>query len=160
MQTPVNLQNPFEYSLLLTLALAAAVILPIAIFLFFILRGFKFPTYVRKQKPKVVKPYKTDLPSLKRKYIQKINELQELCKKENLEDREAYLRLSSLVRTFAHHATGVHVQNFSLFEIKALNIPSLHGLIEEFYKPEFAYEAESHIEKAFEDARTVVLTWN
>ena len=84
MQTPVNLQNPFEYSLLLTLALAAAVILPIAIFLFFKLRGFKFPTYVRKQKPKVVKPYKTDLPSLKRKYIQKINELQELCKKENL----------------------------------------------------------------------------
>ena len=152
MPISVDLQDMFSYSLLLTIGLGLLVVLPIIILVIF------------KRKPKPIKPKvisKMAADQIKSKYLKTINEIETKYKAHEIDDREAYLQLSSAVRGFVQEMTGVRAMNLTLHEISGLGMPSLHNLIAEFYRPEFAFDSEgADTPKSIADARTVVEKWN
>lgn len=150
--TTVDLQKPFSYSLIILGILIFLVLLPWIIKLIqFIIKHW--PKKKNKPEKKKVK----NIAAIKSKYTKKIDKI---AANESLSDREVYLELSSTVRNFVFEMTGVTAQNFSLREIKGLNMPELYDLIEQFYHPEFAAEeVETDIAAAIAGARKVVSEW-
>ena len=161
MQISVELQNPFIYSLLLTIGLIALVVLPLIIAGIIWLIKHKPQKRVKKVKPpKPVKPKPINVELVKRDYLNKIDAIRVKYNEGKIDTRATYLELSSVVRNFVHEVTNIDTQNFSLYELKALNMDELSQLIEQFYRPEFSYEdTTSDINVAFVDARTVVSKW-
>lgn len=162
MPISVNLQDMFSYSLLLTIGLGLLVALPIIVIVLFKLKGIKLPQ--RKRKPKPIKPKvmsKKTADQIKANYLKIIDEIEKNYNDKKIDDREAYLQLSSAVRGFVQEMTGVRAMNLTLHEISGLGMPSLHNLIAEFYRPEFAFDSEgANTPKSILDARTVVEKWN
>ncbi len=161
MQTSVDLQDPFSYSLPLTIALAALVLIPLIAYLIYLFIKNKPKKRAKKVKPpKPVKPKPVNVELERRDCLRLISEIHARHENGKIDDRQAYIELSAAVRNFVHVVRGVDVQNFTLAEIKELNMPRLSILIEQFYRPEFAQEdTVSDIQKAFTDARTVVSQW-
>ncbi|MBO4242700.1 MAG: hypothetical protein IKT14_06075 [Clostridiales bacterium] len=161
MPTSVSLQHPFSYSLLLTILLIAAVLLPAVILIIMRLKGVKLPEFKKKQKVKKVKYVPKDPASIKARYLRMIDDIQNDRAYERIDNRESYLRLSTTVRNFVNELTGSNTQNLTLSEIETLQMPSLYELIKDFYRPEFAYDSGTvDMMKAFGDARTVIREWN
>ena len=52
------------------------------------------------------------------------------------------------------------MQNYTLKEIKKLNMPKLYNLIKEYYIPEFANISSGNAEKSIAQAREVIRKWN
>lgn len=161
MQTSVDLQGPFYYSLPLLLGLVGLVVLPLIIYAIYYFIKHKPKKRVKKVKPpKPVKPKPVNVEAVRRDYLNNISTIKAKYDNKEIDERQAYLQLSGAVRNFVHEVTGIDAQNFSLAELKKLNMPKLYELIEQFYKPEFSYEDQtSDINKAFSDARTVVAQW-
>lgn len=162
MPISVNLQDMFSYSLLLTIGLGLLVVIPIVILLIVKLKGYKLPKRKKKAKPVQPKPVsKRTSDQIRAYYLKMINEIEKKYNNKEIDDREAYLQLSSAVRGFVQERTGVRAMNLTLHEISGLGMPSLHNLIAEFYRPEFSFESENaNTPKSITDARTVVEKWN
>lgn len=159
MQTSVSLQGPFSYSLLIFFILMALVIVPPILYLIFRLRK---RTKAKKvvERPVVKKP-RYDIPTLKKKYLGFIDKIEKQRIDKEIDDREAYLQLSSCVRGFVEDATGISARNMTLSDIEMLNMPQLTSLIEKFYDPEFSPDADdANPVSDFADARMVVSSWN
>ncbi|HAW15861.1 MAG: hypothetical protein IJ869_03690 [Clostridiales bacterium] len=161
MQTSVSLQNPFSYSLGLTIALIALVLVPMILLIYFKIRGMDLPKFRLPEKKVKEVPVIKDPAAIKSKYLAVIDRIQDERTAESIDDREAYIRLSSAVRSFVNELTGANTRNLSLAEIEGLGMPNLYNLIKDFYHPEFAYDAGNvDITKSFGDARTVIKEWN
>ena len=74
--------------------------------------------------------------------------------------REAYQLISESIRMFIFEVTDITTQNYSLIEIKKLNIPKLYELIEEYYEPEFSSKPSGDFEAAINKARRIIREWN
>ena len=74
-----------------------------------------------------------------------LDEIIEKYKAGKLSDRHAYQQLSKVIRHFVFDVTGIKVQNYTLSEIKGLNIPMLYYLIDECYEPEFSKQSGGNI---------------
>lgn len=162
MPISVNLQEMFGYSALLTILLVVLVAIPLLVYLFFKLKGFKLPEK-KKKKAEAPKPYvrKRGIQEIKSDYLRQISMIETKYKNNEIDDREAYLRLSTVVRSFVQEMTGIKAVNLTLSEIKELGLPTLADLIAEFYRPEFAYDSEgADTIRHIADARTVVTQWN
>ena len=162
MPISVNLQEMFGYSALLTILLVVLVAIPLLVYFFFKLKGFKLPEK-KKKKAEAPKPYvrKRSIQEIKSDYLRQISMIETKYKNNEIDDREAYLRLSTVVRSFVQEMTGIKAVNLTLSEIKELGLPTLADLIAEFYRPEFAYESEgADTLRHIADARTVVTQWN
>jgi len=162
MPISVNLQEMFGYSALLTILLVVLVAIPLLVYLFFKLKGFKLPEK-KKKKAEAPKPYvrKRSIQEIKSDYLRQISMIETKYKNNEIDDREAYLRLSTVVRSFVQEMTGIKAVNLTLSEIKELGLPTLADLIAEFYRPEFAYDSEgADTIRHIADARTVVTQWN
>lgn len=162
MPISVSLQEMFGYSALLTILLVVLVAIPLLVYLFFKLKGFKLPEK-KKKKAEAPKPYvrKRSIQEIKSDYLRQISMIETKYKNNEIDDREAYLRLSTVVRTFVQEMTGIKAVNLTLSEIKELGLPTLADLIAEFYRPEFAYDSEgADTIRHIADARTVVTQWN
>lgn len=162
MPISVSLQEMFGYSGLLTILLVVLVAIPLLVYLFFKLKGFKLPEK-KKKKAEAPKPYvrKRSIQEIKSDYLRQISMIETKYKNNEIDDREAYLKLSTVVRTFVQEMTGIKAVNLTLSEIKELGLPTLADLIAEFYRPEFAYESEgADTLRHIADARTVVTQWN
>lgn len=162
MPISVSLQEMFGYSALLTILLVVLVAIPLLVYLFFKLKGFKLPEK-KKKKAEAPKPYvrKRSIQEIKSDYLRQISMIETKYKNNEIDDREAYLQLSKVVRTFVQEMTGIKAVNLTLNEIKELGLPALADLIAEFYRPEFAYESEgADTIRHIADARTVVTQWN
>lgn len=97
---------------------------------------------------------------LKRKYDRLLVQLADDSEKKVIEDREAYQRLSRLVRDFVYEVTGVKVQNYTLQELQGMNMPKLTALIEECYVPEFALDnCQGDVSETIKKARKVIGEW-
>ena len=77
-----------------------------------------------------------------------------------IELREAYQQISSEMRLFVFEMTDIKTQNYSLAEIKELNLPILYELIEEYYEPEFASKSVGDFNASITKARRVISEWN
>lgn len=72
----------------------------------------------------------------------------------------AYQNLSKVIRNFVFEATHIKVQNYTLDDIRKLNMPILYELISEYYNPEFANISNGNFIYSIEKARGVVERWN
>ena len=141
MVTTVTLQAPFEYSWwvpVLGLLLVAAG----GVCLFFFAGMLKkyMPEAKKKNAPKIKNLTPQELFLLKRKYEGQLQGLLRAYGGRQIEKREAYQDLSMLIREFVRDATGIHVENYTVKEIKSLGIRRLDMLMDEYYLPEFAEE--------------------
>lgn len=154
MQITVELQDFFSYLPVLLLVFAG------------LIGGLLIILWPRKQskpnqtvpQPKPIAP--TNLAVLKNKYNSILMDIQQKRSENRLSDRQAFQALSQTVRNFVFEATGIRVQNYTLSEIKAANLPKLYELIAECYVPEFAIENNSNIYELINKARKVVGEWN
>lgn len=159
MQTSINLQEPFTYS-----------IIPLIITLCLTVTITCYLIYTRKKKEKVkvleneikVIPEKNikDIPVIKSKYLNQLNSIEYKYNNEMIELRKAYQLISETIRLFVFEITDITTQNYSLSEIKKLNIPILYELIKEYYEPEFASKSIGDFTNSINKARRVINEWN
>lgn len=137
MQVSVNLQNTiFAPIVLLGLAMLAILIITIYI----LIKKSKAKT---KKVPKIKELTLEEKNNIKHKYIKKIDDLKRKLDNEKIENRGAYQSLSAIIRHFVYEITNVKVQNYSLEEIKKLDLKELSKLVEEYYVPEFESKSKT-----------------
>lgn len=159
MQTTIKLQEPFTYS-----------IIPLIITICFVLAMTFYLIYLNIKKKKVrvedehlkVIPEKNikNVPVIKDKYLEQLNSIEYKYTNNMIDLRKAYQLISESIRMFVFEITDITTQNYSLKEIKKLNIPDLYELIEEYYEPEFASRSVGDFGVSIEKARRVVKEWN
>ncbi len=159
MQTSINLQEPFAYS-----------IIPVIITICLTLIETYYIIYSRKKERKdrvdevKVKaiPEKNikNIPAIKGKYLNQLDTIEYRYTNNMIELRKAYQMISETVRLFVFEITDITTQNYSLAEIKKLNIPILYELIKEYYEPEFASKSEGDFQASINKARRVINEWN
>ncbi len=157
MNTSVNLQDSFTYSLI-----------PLAIFIILIIIETVCLICTRKKKGKTEKikveeipeKNKKDIPVIKSKYLEQLNTISSKYENNVIELRIAYQLISEAVRMFVFEVTDITTQNYTLTEIKKLNIPSLYELIEEYYEPEFASKSVGDFDESINKARRIINEWN
>ena len=153
MQTSVNLQRPFTYS---TIPIIVLCIICISYVIWLIL---KYKVKKTKKIPEhIVKPL--DLGKIKSKYIKKLNEVEFKINNNKLSIRIAYQHTSKIIREFVQEVTKIKVQNYTLDEIKHLNIPELYELVKEYYEPEFARTSIGNIKNSIDKTRKVIEKWS
>ena len=159
MQTSINLQEPFTYSLI-PLIIVIFLIIGVTIYLIKS-RKMKEKLKVEETKVKII-PEKNikNIPVIKEKYLKQLDTIQEQYMNEKIELRKAYQRISESIRLFVFEVTDITTQNYSLEEIKKINIPSLYELIEEYYEPEFASKSIGDFNNSINKARRVIEQWN
>lgn len=158
MQTSINLQGPFTYSII---ALIIAIILTIlgTCYLIYLKKVKKEEKQVNEVKVIPEKNIK-DIPAIKGKYLGQLDSIEYKYQNQMIELRKAYQQISEIIRMFVFEVTDITTQNYSLAEIKKLNIPNLYGLIEEYYEPEFASKTVGDFIASINKARRVVNEWN
>lgn len=159
MQTSIELQALYNYSLW-----------PLVIFfsIFIIMTTVIITNVIKRKKSakhkqsSVVIPEKNEknIPVIKNKYIEQLNDIEKDYKNEKITLRMAYQRISETVRFFVFEVTDISTQNFSLAEIKKTAIPGLYEVIEEYYEPEFASKSIGDFDDAINKARRIVNEWN
>lgn len=153
MQVPVSvgLQESFQYS----------IILPIIFFIIIVLILFMiFKKKKNKQKIVIKEIEEKDLVKIKEKYIEQLNQLSKKIEKNQIKNRNAYQKLSEIIRNFVYEATDIKVQNYTLKEIRNLNLPPLYELIREYYAPEFSRFVLGNIKESVIKTRGVIEKWN
>lgn len=158
MNTTVNLQDAFSYAMWPMIALGSALILMLGfLFVLYLMRKLK------KRKPKPVpvsvKPAPVAIDVLRSKYLSELAKLTKAFNEGQIELREAYQKMSSIIRNFVFEVTHIEVQNYTLDDIKAANMPSLEQLVEEYYSPEFARMSEGDFHASMERTKKVIMQW-
>lgn len=100
-----------------------------------------------------------NIPVIKNKYLQQLNDIEDKYTNNKIELRKAYQLISEAIRLFVFEVTDITTQNYSLTEIKKINIPVLYELIEEYYEPEFASKTIGDFNSSINKARRVINEW-
>ncbi|MCQ2516488.1 MAG: hypothetical protein MJ094_06455 [Saccharofermentans sp.] len=161
MEPSVKLQKMMNYSqwpILLVGGLLLALTILIVVLL--IRRMISLQKAHRKATMKEILWVKPDMASLKRDYIARLEKIERDYYQNPSDIRGTYERMSTLIRKFAYRATGVEVQNYSLFEIKATHMKGLAMLIEEFYKPEFDKISQGDVKVSIAKTKRMITEWN
>lgn len=151
MQVQTELKPMFSYSFIPILIIILLLILTIVIY-----------KYIKKKEiqKQVVIPNHKDLMEIKRRYLLKIQELENNLNEKKISNRKSYQDLSSIIRNFIFEATNIKVQNYTLKEIKMINIPILYDLVNEYYDPEFSIISKGNIISSINKTRMVIERWN
>ncbi len=159
MKTTVELQEPFSYA-----------IWPIIV-IGIILAGYLIYLLIRKRMrlgkhkkaiEKVVVKQRTwaDIAQIKANYIRELEKIKsDLCSNQ-LTTRDAYQQMSMCIRRFVYDVTGIKVQNYTLEDIRRLNMTVLEELIMEYYTPEFAKESMGNSMESIEKTKRAIEKWN
>ena len=151
MQVLTELKSMFSYS-----------IVPIIVLLFLIIIIIIILKLINKIKLKkqVVIPNHKELIDIKKRYLLRIQELENNLSNNSISSRKAYQSLSNLIRTFIYEATNIKVQNYTLKEINTLNMPILSDLVTEYYDPEFSVISKGNIISSINKTKGVIEKWN
>lgn len=159
MQTSINLQEPFTYSLI-PLIITICLVLPITCYLIY-LRKAKEKIKVKEETVKVIPERNIkNIPVIKEKYLNQLETIEYKYQNQMIDLRKAYQLISESIRLFVFEITDITTQNYSLTEIKKINIPILYELIEEYYEPEFASKSIGDFNTSINKARRVINEWN
>lgn len=154
MQTSVNLQEPFSYSIwYIFIILIFLIVLTI-----YLLKKKKI-----KQKnhiPEIKEMDIKEIEIIKQKYVRNLNELQSKLENNKISIRKAYQSLSTYIRYFVYEVTNIRVQNYTLSEIKEIDMPILYELIQEYYTPEFSEYSFGNVKESIEKTRKVIEKWS
>lgn len=146
MQLIVDLQEPFNYSFTLLIILIIITILTILVYIY----KDKIEALIRKN----------TLSFIKKRYLQKLDELEKKVNNNEIELRNSYQELSNIGRGFIKSATNIDVLTISLKEAKKLGIAHLTELMEECYPPEFEKISKGNVILSIDNARRIVQEWN
>lgn len=116
----------------------------------------KYPELRLRRGP--VRPEK--VPALRERYLRYLRDAGAEYRAGNLDERTAWQQISYLTRAFVYEASGIHVRELSLAEIRKCRLPMLEDLVETCYPPEFAPGHPVSPEAGFEKAREVIREWN
>ncbi len=158
MQTSVNLQESFTYSII-PLVVSICIIVMISVYLIYTKvrsKNIKEEKIVKEIPEKNIK----DIPIIKGKYLNQLDSIEYKYTNKKISLRRAYQLISETIRLFIFEVTDITTQNYSLAEIRKLKIPNLYELIEEYYEPEFASKAIGDFQASINKARGVVKQWN
>lgn len=159
MQTSINLQEPFTYSVI-PLIVVIGLVVAMTCYLIYSKRA-KQKIKIEQEKVKAI-PEKNikNIPVIKGKYLNQLDSIEYKYENKMIELRKAYQLISEAIRLFVFEITDITTQNYSLAEIKKLNIPRLYELIEEYYEPEFASKSIGDFNSSINKARRVINEWN
>ena len=151
MQTSVNLQEPYSFSIvpIIVLVIIAAVLLFVLLFL----------KKNKEEQPEVKAiPQRNikNIPAIKNKHLRELEAIEYQYKNNKLELRKAYQMISENVRLFVFEVTDITTQNYSLMEIKKLNIPNLYETIAEYYEPEFSKKPSGDFINSVNKAKDII----
>lgn len=163
MQTEVKLQDPFSYSLLpviITGMIVAAFIIFIIVRKIIIIRK-----NAKIHKKMVIEDRRRELTEeeilqIKKEYISQLIKIQEGYDNGQLAMRDTYQRISASIREFVFKVTDIEVHNYTLTDIKRLNMPVLAELVEEYYRPEFERESLGDVKNSIEKTKRAIERWN
>lgn len=154
MQISVSLEPPFSYTIEYVI-IGLLIILVITIWWYLKKNRKQLPVNIE-----VEEGNQKNIKAIKIKYLKKLLALENKLDKNEIQVRKAYQNLSSIIRYFVHAVTGIKVQNYTLEDIKGLNMPKLYELIKEYYRPEFAEKSLGDIKSSIEKTRKVIKKWN
>lgn len=151
MQTSVSLQEPYSFSIvpIIVLVIIAAALLFVLLFL----------KKNKEEQPEVKAiPQRNikNIPAIKNKHLRELETIEYQYKNNKLELRKAYQLISENVRLFVFEVTDITTQNYSLMEIKKLNIPNLYETIAEYYEPEFSKKPSGDFINSVNKAKTII----
>lgn len=127
MQTSVNLQDPFSYSIYPELIiLILLVLLTISIIIY---RKLKNRPKIEIENEEIKKLDEKDINRIKEKYLKRLDNIEEKLNSNKISVRHAYQMLSANIRYFVFEVTNIKVQNYTLREIEKLKMPILSELI-------------------------------
>ena len=148
-----ELEEPFRYSWNLVYILLGLIVLLIIGYLL-----IRFSPFFSKLFNKFFR--KAIVPGFKSRYLRQLEKLKILVDRNEISNRNAYLKLSSIIRGFIEKSTGINVLSLSKNEVKKLNMNDLSLLMEEYYPPEFAKESKGNILASIERTMEVIKRWN
>ncbi len=159
MQTSINLQEPFTYSII-PLLFSICVVIAMT---WYLMHSKKTKKKIKEEKNEIKEiPEKNikNIPVIKGKYLNQLDSIEYRYTSNMIELRTAYQLISESIRLFVFEVTDITTQNYSLKEIKKLDIPVLYELIEEYYEPEFAMKSVGDFSNSINKARRVIKQWN
>lgn len=159
MQTSIKLQEPFTYSVIFVVIITGFVLAMTAYLIY--INIIKKKVKVEKNNLKVI-PEKNikNVPVIKNKYLEQLNSIEYKYTNNMIDLRKAYQLISESIRMFVFEITDITTQNYSLNELKRLNIPNLYDLIKEYYEPEFASKSVGDFEVSIEKSRRIIKEWS
>lgn len=152
MQVQTELRPMFSYSFLAIIFITIFTIL-----IFFIMKYFKKKNNIKNE---IIIPKQKDLILIKKDYLIKLDNLINELNENKISNRKAYQNLSSLIRNFIYEVTNIKVQNYTLTDIKKINMPILYELVSDYYDPEFAKISKGNIKVSINKTKMVIERWN
>ncbi|MET0933862.1 MAG: hypothetical protein ABWX56_09115 [Mycetocola sp.] len=101
-----------------------------------------------------------DASTLKNKYYDLIEEVEEAWRAEELSTRAAHQKLGTLVRFFVFESSGYNAQVMTLDDLNQANLRSVADAVEQYYPAEFAAVEQGDLPYSADVARELVGTWN
>ena len=151
MQTSVSLQEPYSFSIIpiIVLVIIAGALLFVILFL---KKNKEEQLEVKAIPQRNIK----NIPAIKNKHLRELEAIEYQYKSNKLELRKAYQLISENIRLFVFEVTDITTQNYSLMEIKKLNIPNLYETIAEYYEPEFSKKPSGDFINSVNKAKTII----
>ncbi len=156
MQTSINLQEPFTYSIIPLVFL----VIIIMILIYFLLKNRKIVTVEKEIVKEIPEKNIKNIPVIKNKYLKQLDKINKEFKENLITLREAYQSISEVIRLFVFEVTDITTQNYTLTEIKKLDLPVIYELIEEYYEPEFASKSIGDFDASINKTRRIINEWN
>ena len=156
MQTSINLQEPFTYSIIPLVFLAIIII----ILIYFLIKNKKIVTVEKEIVKEIPEKNVKNIPVIKNKYLKQLDKINKEFKENLITLREAYQSISGVIRLFIFEVTDITTQNYTLTEIKKLDLPVIYELIEEYYEPEFASKSIGDFDASINKTRRIINEWN
>ena len=157
METTVELQAPMAFMQIW--AWLAAILIIGAVFLQIFFRIRRARAGETPEKIRIKRPPARMIPEIKERYLRELFVVERSLEERQITVREAFQRLSAVIRNFVFEMTGIKVQNYTLYEIRQLNMPGLTRLIEEYYAPEFARTTRKNGFASINRTRGVIQRW-
>ena len=159
MQISIDLQEPYTYSIIPLIIVISLVLLESYYFIY--LRNKNKKINIEENNVKEI-PDKNikNIPVIKNKYLNQLDFIENKYTNNKIELRKAYQMISEAIRLFVFEITDITTHNYSLTEIKRLNIPNIYELIAEYYEPEFASKSIGDFNSSINKARRVINEWN
>lgn len=159
MQTSINLQQPFSYSII-PLIIAICLVVLITYYLIYLKVKQKENKLEKNKITEIPERNIKNVPVIKNKYLNQLDTIKYKYENQMIDLRKAYQLISEAIRLFVFEITDITTQNYSLAEIKKLNIPDLYELIKEYYEPEFSSKSIGDFDSSINKARRVINEWN
>ena len=153
MKVTRDLEAPFTYSWSIVYILVAILVIVVIAYIIFRLRPFFHEKFAKAIK-------KAQTPSLKRIYVNKLEKLKKDVNSGKIDNRDAYVKLSVIIREFIQKTTGLDILSLSRKEAEKLKMNELSLLMDEYYPPEFSKYSKGDILNSIERTAGVIKKWN